>query len=488
MEKKVQSGINGFDSILKGGFVEGSFNLVVGECGAGKTIFALCFIVNGAEKYGENGLFVTLEESRANIIKNMPAKLKDIYERNTDKITIVDLSAIRKLSTIFEEKTGFSSIVDVDVLIESLRKWITEKKIKRVAIDGLAVLSIRYPQDYEIRSAVFRISSSLKELGVTSIITEESEHDGARKFSVKEFVADSITHINYRNGVRTLEVLKIRGSDFIPGESGFIISENGIEVFPRLIPETRVSATDRRVSTGIAGLDKMLNGGFFRGDTVLVSGSAGAGKTIMGLQFISAGCMNKERGLIVSFEENPAQLKRNAKAVGIPLDKYERENMLNIMYTPYPGTDIYMQIHNIISQLPSIERLFIDTVNHYEGAMSKEELRNMLVSFTSMTKKHGVTVMFSSESDELMGTSKLMTSSVSFVVDTIIVLRHVEIGSEMHKAMNLLKVRGTEHVKDIREYVITNKGIVIKDKFKDVEGVFSGSARIAAKKLEKFFE
>ncbi|MGB9635891.1 MAG: ATPase domain-containing protein [Thermoplasmata archaeon] len=489
MGNRVPTGISGLDSILKGGYIEGSFNLVAGECGAGKTIFALCFITNGAEKYNDNTLFVTLEESRANIIKNMPPKLRDTYEKNTDKITIVDLSVIRKLSTIFEEKTGFSSIVDVDVLIESLRKWITDKNIKRVAIDGLGVMSIRYPQEYEMRSAIFRISSSLKELGVTAVVSEESERDnGGKKYSVKEFVADSIIHLRYNNGLRILEVLKIRGSDFIPGENGFVINDSGIEVFPRLMPETKVSTSDKRVLTGIPGLDKMLHGGFFHGDVVLVSGSAGAGKTIMGLQFVSEGCKNNEKGLIVSFEENPAQLKRNAKTVGIPLDKYEKEKLLEIMYAPYPGTNIPMLLQEIISRLPMIERLFIDTVNHFESAMSKQELRNLLVSFTSMTKKHGVTVVFSSESDELMGTSKLMASNISYAVDTVIVLRHVEIGSEMRKAINLLKVRGTQHVKDIREYEITNKGIVIKDKFANVEGVFSGSARIAARNLEKFFD
>ncbi|MCX8173190.1 MAG: AAA family ATPase [Thermoplasmata archaeon] len=489
MEKRIPTGITGYDSILRGGYIEGSFNLVAGECGAGKTIFALCYTINGADRYGDNALFVTLEESRANILKNMPAKLKETFERNTDKITIVDLSVIRKLTTVFEEKTGFSSIVDVDVLIESLRKWITEKKIKRVAIDGLAVMSIRYPQESEMRSAIFRISSSLKELGVTAMITEESERDVvAKKFGVKEFVADSITHLRYDNGLRTIEVLKLRGSDFLPGESGFVINDEGIEVFPRLMPETKASASDKRVPTGISGLDKMLGGGFFRGDVILVSGSAGAGKTIMGLQFVSEGCRSNERGLIVSFEENPAQLKRNARAVGIPLEKYEKEKLLEIMYSPYPGTNIHMLLHQIISRLPMVERIFIDTVNHFESAMPREELRNVLVSFTSMAKKHGVSVMFSAESDELMGTSRLMASNVSYVVDTILVLRHVEIGSEMRKAINLLKVRGTQHIKDIREYEITNKGIVIKDKFQNVEGVFSGSARVAARKLEKFFD
>ena len=487
--KKVATGVKGFDRIANGGFLERSVNLVSGGSGSGKTVFTTSFILNGA-RLGEPGLFITFEESRQNILENLPDGVKKDIEALSEKAWFFDLSAIRKMSTATEEHGSAHNVLDVDVISEIVESWVREKGIKRVVLDGVASLGIRYGCDNDYRGALFRLTSAMKSLGTTSIITTEINEEGKlSRNGVDEFVADSIVLLTNRSGRRTLEIRKMRGSSFVPGEHGFGIANDGFSVFPMLPPPEHSNSKSARAKTGVPGLDEMLGGGALAGDSILVTGSAGTGKTISGLQFIDDGARNGEKCLVVSFEEPPDQLRRNAKNVGIDIAAHEAKGLVRILYTHPRNIEASRHLNDVMSMMDGVTRVLVDSVTDYEIAMDNDALRALLSTMISEFKSRGVTAVLTAEAPELIGAGKLTNIGTSFIVDAVIMLRFVEMGSEMKKALSVLKMRGSSHVRDIREYSITERGIVVGKKFEGVVGLMSGTPRKAiADEVEGFFK
>jgi circadian clock protein KaiC len=487
--RKVATGIGGFDRITNGGFNQGSVNLVSGGSGSGKTIFSSAFIINGAS-LGEPGLFITFEESRQNIVDNLPEALKMDSERCADKAWFFDLSVIRRMSSVPDERGSPHSVLDADVVIEIVQSWVKEKRIRRVALDGVASLGIRYGCDNDYRGALFRLASALKSLGTTSIITTEVNESGKlSRNGVEEFVADSIVLLANASGRRTVDVRKMRGSTHLPGEHGFSISSDGFHVFPMLPPPQESKSKHSRVMTGVPGLDEMLGGGALAGDAILVTGSSGTGKTIFGLQFVAEGAANGEKCLIVSFEEAPDQMRRNAKNVGIDLAAMEKQGLVKIVYTHPRNIEPTRHLNDVVSNLDGVSRVLIDSITDYEPAMDGSSLRALLSTLTAEFKSRGVTAVLTAEAPELIGAGRVTNAGTSFIVDAVVMMRFVEIGSEMKKALNVLKMRGSSHVRDIREYAISEEGISIGAKFEGVVGLMSGTPRKAiADEVEGFFK
>jgi circadian clock protein KaiC len=487
--KKVATGVSGFDKIANGGFNGDSVNLVSGGSGCGKTIFTVAFLLNGA-KAGEPGLFITFEESRQNIIDNIPEAMRKDLDALSEKAWFFDLSVIRRMSTIPDERHGAHSVLDADVVIEIVESWVRDKGIKRVVLDGIASLGIRYGCDNDYRSALFRLTSAMKSLGLTSIITTEVNEEGKlSRNGVEEFVADSIVLLTNRAGRRTIDIRKMRGSSYSAGEHGFGISSAGFTVYPMLAPSEHSKSKQGRVKTGLPGLDEMLGGGALAGDSILVTGSAGTGKTIFGLQFVDEGAKNGEKCLVVTFEEPPEQLRRNAKNVGIDIAAHESKGLVKIIYTHPRNIEASRHMNEIVAQLDGVSRVLIDSITDYEPAMNENMLRALLSTLTSEFRSRGITTILTSEAPELIGAGKITNTGTSFIVDAVVMLRFVEIGSEMKKALNVLKVRGSKHVREIREYSISERGITIGVKFEGVVGLMSGTPRKAiADEVEGFFK
>ncbi|MFH0816762.1 MAG: ATPase domain-containing protein [Methanobacteriota archaeon] len=487
--KKIATGVSGFDKISNGGFNNGSVNLVSGGSGTGKTIFTVGFLLNGA-KSGEPGLFITFEESRQNILDNIPEAMRKDLDALSEKAWFFDLSVIRRMSTIPDERGGAHSVLDADVVIEIIESWVRDKGIKRVVLDGIASLGIRYGCDNDYRGALFRLTSAMKTLGLTSIITTEVNEEGKlSRNGVEEFVADSIVLLSNRAGRRTLDIRKMRGSSYSAGEHGFGISNAGLAVYPMMPPPEGSKSKQERVNTGLPGLDEMLGGGALAGDSILVTGSAGTGKTIFGLQFVDEGAKKGEKCLVVSFEEPPEQLRRNAMNVGIDIAGHEAKRLVKIIYTHPRNIEASRHMNEIVASLDGVSRVLIDSITDYEPAMSEGMLRALLSTLTSEFRSRGITTILTSEAPELIGAGKITNTGTSFIVDAVVMLRFVEIGSEMKKALNVLKVRGSKHVREIREYSISERGITIGKKFEGVVGLMSGTPRKAiADEVEGFFE
>ncbi len=472
-KKKVCTGISGLDELLRGGLNECSINLISGGSGTGKTLFALSYIYNGA-KNGIPGIFVTLEESRQNIIANALSTMSDIGKVGLE---IIDVSALRRVSSIEEERAGISSIMDIDTMCDLICARVKERSAKRVSIDGIASLSLRYPTQPEFRSAVFRLASALRQMDVTAILTTEIDIPGRlSRLGVEEFVADSVIILSKDGNMRNLRVHKMRGEDHAKGEHRFSIG-NELSVFPTRNPASRQISPSERVGSGIAGLDKMLGGGFFKGDSILLSGSSGTGKTIFSLQFASH--VNGGKSIYVSLNETPSEIRAHARALGMDLEKLEREGKLEIVHcmpTEMIPSEHASMLHE---KIKGASRIVIDSLTDYPNPDSKK-MQDFFGSLISLFKSENVTSLSITDMPEIIGMMQMSPLGIVSLCDSVIMMRYVEVGSEMRRALNVFKMRGTGHDRSIVEYAIGKSGIELKKKFEGLEGILHGSAKRSA--------
>ena len=478
--KIVPSYIHKLDDILDGGLYKPSVVLVAGPAGSGKTTFAAQSLFNAA-KSGETCLFIsTLSEPPAMINSYMSRFSffdQSLYE--TNKMNIISISE----SLL---KQGH------DAVLEFINKKVSIIKPSRIVIDPLTVLGDilksfeeKPISDDERRGFYFDLFTSIKSWNTLVIITGEFILEDLRK-SVVGYLVDGIIFLSEETvGMReerNIRVLKMRGQKYISGKHSFDIRENGITVFPRLLPESMVErpASTVKVSTGIPGLDKMLKGGILDDDVLLISGTTGTGKTTFGLHFISNGLKLGENALIISLEERPSKIIRNARTFGIELEPFINKKMLEILYiSPIafrPDEDA-LTIKRIIQE-KGIKRILFDGIENLETSIPDNmERKNYVTVLLNLFSSLSVTTCITSEISELFGTVKLTHEALSGAIDTIILLKHVEIEGKMHGVLSILKSRGIENDKEIREFEITQQGINVKTSMKGYESVLSGTAR-----------
>lgn len=469
--EKLSTGIEGLDTLLYGGLIKGRPYLVQGKTGTGKTTLAIQFLLKGIEE-GENGLYISFEESKRELIENMESFGWDISKIRM--LNILPSTSARKWTIPGLESFKNEDFFDMLSFIESLRIEIEKHDIKRVAIDSLTLFSVFQKEDRDVRREVLMLMNTLLELGCTTILTSEMYTE---RVWIENVLARGIIVLYQEGERRYLEIEKMRGQDFIPGKHSLKITSEGIKVFPRLALEDQIEVYENRVCSGVEGLDKMCNGGFLQGDAVLVIGSAGSGKTVLGLQFLNKGARNKEKGLFISLSENASQLRRNARNFGIDLEELEGKGLVKLLYLPPQTADIDEHVDILKREIKGISRVVVDSISDYETVLPPLERKEFLASLISIFKRHGITSLLTSESKDILGSPSISDEGEAFVVDTIIVLRYVEIESEMRKALNILKMRGSNHDKEIREYTIGEKGIEVMFPFKEYERIFTGSPR-----------
>ncbi len=428
MKRRVKTGIRGFDYVVNGGFLEGTVNMVTGGPGAGKTIFALNYILKGADMYNENGLFITFEETWKSIRESMSEPLLKIYERTEDKINYLDLTAMRRV--LGENYNLF----DVSVLSDMIKAVVENNDVKRVAIDGISSMALKYTASTEHRNAFFRLGLLLKDLNVTTVLTAEEET--YHEFPFKEYLADSITHLIYDGKKRRLQVVKMRGSDFVGGYHGYKITDEGFIVYPRRV--TSAIRSERReeiVSTGIKILDAILGGGYNRGDIVFVIGCEGTGKTTIARHFVEDGSRNNERTLILCFQ-NPWV--------------YSKIDNVDVVHYNPAETDIYEIFDNIYTK--EYDRIVIDPLDAL-FVQDLKEVQNLLQNATLYLKSKGITGIFILNTSEYVGTYS-MPSHMAHLVDTIIALKYAEIDFQLKRVMGILKARHLRYEPGLWEYTI----------------------------------
>ena len=477
--QKLKTGIPGFDLISEGGLPIGRTTLVVGSAGCGKTVFSCQFLIEGIKR-GETGVYVTFEESPTNIRKNMRGFGWDIAKLEEEgKWYFVDASPEPG------KNAYISGDYDLSPLLARIQYAIDKVKATRVSMDSLGAIFSYIPDKAQIRDDLFIIVSALRDVNSTAILTSErnQEYGSISAHGVEEYVADNV--IILRNVLieekrrRTLEILKYRGSSHQQGEFPFtILTDRGFVTIPlsAMASEDRDSSTIR-ISSGNLELDEMCGGGFYRDSIILASGATGTGKTLLSTQFISAGIQNNERCIYFAFEENRHQLMRNARGWGMDYTQAEKEGMLKILFRYPESTRLENHLIRMQEAIQEFKphRVVIDSLTALEKVATFNGFREFIASLNATVRGQGMTGLYTATAPTLLGGSSVTESHISTSTDSIILLRYVEVYGEVKRGLAVIKMRGSKHDKQIREFIIDDKGMHIGKSFRNVIGILSGN-------------
>jgi circadian clock protein KaiC len=476
--KKVPTGILGFDEITGGGLPAGRPTLVCGSAGCGKSMMAVEFLVRGAMEFGEPGVMMTFEESAEDIAKNVASLGFNVGDLIAKKKIAIDHVVVNRNE--IEENGEY----DLEGLFIRLGHAIDTIKAKRVVLDTIETLFAGLSNQAILRAELRRLFGWLRDRGMTTVITGERGDGQLTRQGLEEYVSDCVVLLDHRVSgqvsTRRLRVVKYRGSVHGTNEYPFLIDEDGISVLPITSSGMDYKVSTERMSTGIPGLDDMLGGkGFFRGSSVLLSGTAGTGKSSVAAHVADAACRRGERCLYFSFEESPAQILRNMHSIDIRLEPHVRKGLLAFHSTrpTVHGLEVHLvRMHKLIEQFrPSV--VVVDPVSNIQSAGTGTDATNMLVRLVDFLRKQNILaflVSLSSGGKTLETTDEAMSS----IVDTWLLLRDVEVSGERNRLIYVLKSRGMAHSNQVREFLITSKGVDLNPAYLGAAGVLTGSARL----------
>jgi len=485
MLRKAPSGIPGLDQITMGGLPAGRPTLVCGAAGCGKTLFSLEFIIRGAMNYNEPGVFVAFEEKADELATNVASLGFDLAALQAGNKIKIDHIHIDRSEI---EETGE---YDLEGLFIRLNYAIDAIGAKRVVLDTVENLFAGLSNQAILRSELRRLFQWLKNKGVTTVITGERGENTLTKQGLEEYVSDCVILLDHRVtgeiSTRRLRIVKYRGSLHGTNEYPFLIDEEGISVLPITSLVLNKPVSSGIVSTGIPALNNMLGkSGFFRGSSILVSGTAGTGKTSVAASFAYQACKNNERCLFFAFEESPQQIIRNMKSIGINFDPYIKKNVLRF-YASRPtiyGLEMHLLAINKAIRKFKPSLVIMDPISNFVTIGNFSEVRAMLVRLIDFLQQEQITVMFTALSINI-GINEQTDDGVSSLVDAWILLKDIEMNGERNKGLYIIKSRGMDHSKQIREFIISSKGINIVDVYFGPDGILTGSAREAHMLQEK---
>jgi circadian clock protein KaiC len=484
--ERVKTGVAAFDELIMGGLPRGRTTVVGGTPGSGKTIFAVQFLAHGITQADENGVLVTFEEPPADIESNMRGFGWDLARwRKEGRLAFVDASPSGKDELIM----GDFDLVGLLARIEHAAKSV---KAKRVVLDSLTQLFDHFIGDPKIlRRELFRISDALKKTRLTVLMTAErtAEYGEITRHRLEEFVADNVVIL--RNVLqrerrrRTIEVLKMRGSHHVEGEAPFTIlsapdspNNHGLVAVPLSSLRLEQQSSMVRVTSGNTSIDEMCGGGFFRDSVTLVSGATGTGKTLLVTNFLAGGVAAGEKALLFGYEESRGQLFRNATGWGVDFEAMEAEGKLKVVCL-YPEAqalaDHLLMIQSLVDQVQP-NRIAIDSISALERVAPDFGFREFLIILTSFIKKREIAGLYAATSKSLVGGETASEQHISTLTDSIILLRYMQELETMHRGLMVLKMRGSEHAKEIRRFTIDGSGMHLGEPFKRAPNVFSGGA------------
>jgi circadian clock protein KaiC len=478
LEKEL-TGIAGFDEITGGGVPRGRPTLVCGSAGAGKTLFGMEFLVKGATLFNQPGVFMSFEETDQELIKNVASLGFDLTQLQAEKRLRLDYVFIERSEI---EETGE---YDLEGLFLRLGHAIDEIGAQRVVLDTLEALFSALPNEAIIRAELRRLFRWLKTKGVTAVITCERGEGTLTRYGMEEYVADCVilldNRVNDQISTRRLRIIKYRGTSHGTNEYPFLIDEKGFSVLPITSLGLSHKAPTERISSGIKRLDKMLSGeGFYRGSSILISGTAGTGKTTVAAHFAEAACKRGERALYFAFEESQDQIIRNMQSVGVDLEKYVKKGLLSFQNARPSafGLEVHLAlIQKIISEYePRV--VIVDPITNFVAVGNSVESKSMLTRLIDFLKTKQITAMFTS----LTGANSEIEDSqvgVSSLMDAWLLVKNVESNGERNRGLYVLKARGLPHSNQVREFRLTDRGIELVDAYVGLEGVLMGSARAA---------
>ncbi|WEA02176.1 circadian clock protein KaiC [Mucilaginibacter sp. SJ] len=483
---KTPTGITGLDEITGGGLPEGRPTLICGEAGCGKTLMSLEFIVRGATEFNEPGVFMAFEEKADELASNVASLGFDLYKLQDDKKLRLDHVHIDRSEI---EETGE---YDLEGLFIRLGFAIDSIGAKRVVLDTLENLFSGLSNQIILRAELRRLFTFLKEKGVTAIITgEKGDGSSLTRQGLEEYVSDCVILLDHRVvnqiSTRRLRVVKYRGTQHGTNEYPFLIDEDGISVLPVTSLGLEKEVSSKRISSGIPSLDSMFGGkGFFQGSSILVSGTAGTGKTSIAACFANEVCNNKKKCLYFAFEESPKQILRNMKSINLDLQKHIDNGLLEF-HASRPtlyGLEMHLvAIYKIIKRFKPAA-VILDPITNLITVGSVSEVKSMLIRLIDFLQDEQITVMFTALGLNTV-VSEQTDEGVSSLVDTWLLVRDIESNGERNRGLYIMKSRGMSHSNQVREFTITDEGLSLVDVYLGPDGVLTGSAREAQKLKEK---
>lgn len=476
---KVTTGIPGFDHIASGGLPAGRTTLISGSAGSAKTLMAAQFLAEGIRQFGEPGVFVTFEENAHDLRSNLASFGWDIAGWEEQGLwAFVDASPDPEVNSVVLGE------YDLGGLMARVGHAVQRLGATRLSMDSLGAVFNQFSQNNSIRREMFRVAAHLKKLGVTSLLTSErrQEYGEIARYGVEEFVADNV--IILRNVLeeekrrRTIEILKFRGTDHQKGEYPFsIVSGEGLACIPLSAMELSQGSTSKRITSGNEDLDAMCEGGVFRDSIILISGATGTGKTLMATEFLQGGISQGERCLLFAFEESREQFSRNAQGWGMDVAAMEENGQLRVIcdYPEAAGIEDHLLAMKRAMDDFKPDRIAVDSLSALERIATSKGFRQFVIGLTSYVKQQKIAGLFTAATPQLFGGSSVTESHISTITDSIILLRYVETGGEMHRGLTILKMRGSAHDKGVKEFRIDGSGMHIGRSFGNVVGIVSGS-------------
>ncbi|GGL81546.1 circadian clock protein KaiC [Streptomyces fumigatiscleroticus] len=478
---RVPTSINGFDRVALGGLPQGRCTLVTGTAGSGKTLFAVEFLARGRQRFDDPGVFVTFEEPPADIRRNAASLGFDIAAWEAEGTwAFVDAAP-----DIADEGPTVGTY-DFHALVARIGDAVRRTGATRVSLDSLGAIFTRFPDKTVVRHELFRIASTLEDLGVTSVMTAErtDEYGSISRYDVEEFVLNNV--IVLRNVLhqerrrRTVEIVKLRGAPHRTGEWLFTIDpRDGIVVIPlAFLPLDKGSVRNDRVSSGIPALDDMCDGGFFRDAVVLLSGPTGVGKTLTALSFMVAGVDAVERCLLYTFDESEEQLRRAMAGWGVDLDRMDATGLLALT-SEYPETssleDHFIRIRRSVEEFRP-QRLVIDALSALERIGTPRALLDFVIALGAVVRPRGVTTLLTALPGQPYpgpgGPS--IAGQIASLTDVAILLRYIETPGHVGRAVAVLQTRGSAHDHRVREVVIDHTGLQVGAPLKGVSNILAG--------------
>jgi circadian clock protein KaiC len=481
---KTPTGIEGFDEITDGGLPTGRPSLVCGGAGCGKTLFAMSFLVHGAARFDEPGVFVSFEESTDELAQNVASLGFDLPGLIQNKKLAFEHVRVERSEI---EETGD---YDLEGLFIRLGYAIDSIGAKRVVLDTIESLFAGLANQAILRAELRRLFRWLKDKGVTAVITGERGDGSLTRHGLEEYVSDAVILLDHRVteevSTRRLRIVKYRGSPHGTNEYPFLIDEEGIAVLPVTTLGLSHAVSPERVSTGIARLDTMLGGkGYYRGTTVLVSGTAGAGKSSIAAHFVDAACRRGERAMMFLFEESPAQVMRNMKSISIDLQQWVDRGLLEFRAARPStfGLEMHLsQMHRAIERFKPTVVVF-DPVSSLLSVASSGDVHGALTRLVDYLKSSGVTALLTSLTHSKTEIERTDVA-ISSIVDTWLLLVTLESSGERNRGIYVLKSRGMSHSNQIREFLLTDRGVELIDVYSGA-GMLTGSARLTQEAEER---
>ncbi|MDY6802699.1 MAG: ATPase domain-containing protein [Cyanobacteriota bacterium] len=469
-KKRLSTGVVGLDEVLDGGLLAGGAYLVRGCPGSGKTTLGMHFLGAGSSQ-GEKTLFITIAESEAQLRRNATNKGFDLTN-----VAFLDLSPTSDFFTEVQSYDIFSPAeVEREPITQRIVQQVQAQQPKRIFVDSVTQFRYLAVDEFQFHKQILSFLRFLQERDTTVLLTSEAGPEAPDEGL--QFLVDGIINLEIAQTERTLSIYKFRNSRYDQGNHSMILTDLGMKVFPRVIPDRFSREFEREVlPSAIPGLDKMLHGGIERGTVTMLSGPGGAGKTSMGIKFLTEAAMRGERSVVCCFDETPSTLVERSRKLNMPIDEaMEAGNLVVSTFEPLDKTpDEFAHLLREEVEQRNTKLVMLDSISGYHLCFPQEYTVEHMHRLCRYLKNMGVAVIVINEVQAISGKFQITDMKISYLADNVLFLRYLEVKGELRKAVGVLKKRLSDFEKTLRPMNLTSDGIKVGEPMLNLRGILKG--------------